>query len=134
MMTYSDAIGYILGIAPRKHERHFSENQPKPKMPVVTKIERVQPFCTGINEKGEFVWEGREMPRWQMEMLRVAVDFFSEFFKRWIEVAKFESKDIEFSQDADMPTKNRVATKQWLEKTRRMYDKPRVRGRKAKGD
>jgi hypothetical protein len=128
MGTYKDAMK-------RPYDAEFStDKQPKVAMPIVTKIERVQPFTTGVNSKGELVWEGREMPRWQMELLRVAVDHFGEFFTHWLEVYKYEGRREEFRDDDGFLAKCKSATKERLAEMRRMYPAKIKLPRKVRGD
>lgn len=97
-------------------------HKPTAKMNVVTNCERVQPCVAGVNEKGELVWEGRAMPRWQMEMLRVAVNWFSDFFTRWCELAR---QDLDIEDDNIMLPSLRAESKERLAELRRMYPRPR---------
>jgi hypothetical protein len=76
MGAYSDAFRKIT-----QHE-FSTETQPKIEMKVVTKIERVQPYFNGVDSKGRMTWEGREMPRWQCELLKVR--YFGDFMAHWI--------------------------------------------------
>jgi hypothetical protein len=74
----------------------FSQNQPKPKRKITSKIERVQPYVVGLKANGDFKWEGKEMPRWQQEMFRAAVNVFhyltqTMFGSRWNELTKYEN-------------------------------------------
>ena len=73
MGAYRDAMRRI-------SQSEFSENQPKPEMKIVTKIERVQPCFAGVDDKGNMVWEGREMPRWQQELFRKTYHISKEEF------------------------------------------------------
>jgi hypothetical protein len=75
----------------------FSTNQPKAPMKIVTKCERIQPTCVGTAANGEPIWEGREMPRWQMEMLRLK--YYGDFMAHWIKRRFFESTGFEMTQD-----------------------------------
>lgn len=59
----------------------------------MTACERTQPIVTGINALGELIWEIIEMPRWQMEMVRIPYhgDFAEHWmFKTWREKTDFE--------------------------------------------
>lgn len=114
-------------------DREFSPRDPNAKMRIVTTCERIQPTCVGTDDKGEPIWEGREMPRWQMEMLRLAVDWWGEFFVRWAELSKYESRHEEFGDKASVLTNWVVASKQRIEELKRMYPN-KVRSRKNVGD
>lgn len=50
-------------------------------MKTTTKSERVQPVCTGVDERGELVWEGRAMEYWQMAMFPVR--YAGDFLAHW---------------------------------------------------
>jgi hypothetical protein len=39
-------------------------------MKITTLCERIQPTVVGVDGKGELIWEGQAMPRWQMEMFK----------------------------------------------------------------
>ena len=89
MGEYIDAMKRM---AAREYE-FSTEKQPKIKMRVVTKIERVQPCSKGINKKGELVWEGREMPRWQQELFRKQYHISKEEFGHfWDHMAQTEGQ------------------------------------------
>ncbi len=103
----------------------FSPSDPKAQMKIVTKIERIQPVCVGVNDKGEFVWEGRAMARWQMEMIRVTVNWFGNFFTRWIELAKYETKHEDFSDTGSILTGWLATSKSRIEEMKRMYPRKR---------
>lgn len=49
-------------------------------MKIVTKCERVQPTNVGVDERGELVWEGLTMPRWQQELFRKEYHISAEEF------------------------------------------------------
>jgi hypothetical protein len=53
-------------------------------MQKVTTCERVQPVCLGTNERGELIWEGRQMAEWQMKLfpVRYSGDFKAHWMKR----------------------------------------------------
>lgn len=75
-------------------------HKPSALMKIVTRCERVQPVCTGLDKNGELIWEGRTMPRWQQEMFRIALDVWTfivntPFGARWYELAKHQERDIE---------------------------------------
>lgn len=42
---------------------------------------RKQPIVTGINEKGDLIWGEIDMPRWQMELLRLV--YYGDFLSHW---------------------------------------------------
>ncbi len=110
---------------------------PSAQMKVVTKCERVQPFVVGTDSKGELVWEGQAMPRWQMEMFRIAVNVFEFITKRdlgsqWYELTKYESKIDEFGQKDSLLAEWIVASKAKLDDLRRQY--PRRARRETVGD
>jgi hypothetical protein len=107
---------------------------PTATMKIVTKIERVQPFCAGVDESGELIWEGREMPRWQMEMFRLLPDWFGVFFTRWIELKNQESKAEEFDSAHGDIAPIRAASKERIQELRRMYPSNVKARRKSSGD
>lgn len=86
------------------------------KMKIVTKCERVQPFSTGVDANGELIWEGRQMPYWQMLMFRVP--YFGDFINSWMTRAQREdngfegrplpSADVTRATHKDMRTKRKV--------------------------
>lgn len=90
------------------------------RMKIVTPCERVQPTCIGVRN-GELVWEGQAMPRWQMEMFRVAVNWFADFFPRWCELYKHEMERSDFDPSGFMLPTLKTATKDRLSQMRRMY-------------
>jgi hypothetical protein len=102
------------------------------KMKVVTNCERVQPTCAGTDANGEIIWEGRTMPRWQMEMFRFIPNIWGEFFRRWIEVRKFETKLEEFRPEDGHSDALKTATPERLKEMRRMY--PNKLRRPVQGD
>ncbi len=112
----------------------FSPKDPNAKMKIVTAIERIQPTCVGVDANGEFIWEGREMPRWQMEMLRVEVNFFGTFFTRWMEVVKYESRHESFRDTDGMLTEWLASSKKRLEEIREMYPRKVKARRRHIGD
>jgi hypothetical protein len=105
---------------------------PTAKIKVVTKCERVQPVVVGIDENGEFIWEGRAMERWQMELLRRAVNFLGEFITRWSEVIKFEEEGQEFKPEDAMLRDHKVTTPAELSELRMRY--PAKGRRPVRGD
>jgi len=102
-------------------------------MGIRTACERVQPYCAGINAQGELVWEGREMPRWQMEMFRIAVDFFAPFMRHWLELRKYESEMEEFRPEDGYLAELKATTPGRLNEMRRMYPR-RQKSARRKGD
>lgn len=128
MGAYKDAMR-------RAYNAEFSRDmQPKVEMPIVSNIERVQPYVVGTKPNGEFVWEGRPMPKWQMELLRFMPDMFTEFFTRWIEKKNHELKDEEFRPQDNGTWKIRTATKERISEMRRNAPAPKGYARKVKGD
>ncbi len=105
---------------------------PRGTMKVVTKIERVQPVVIGVDARGEPIWEGREMARWQMEMIRVTVDWFGSMFMRWCELVKYEAKMEDFSQKSPILTEWLAKSKSQIEEMKRNYK--RAGTRKVVGD
>jgi hypothetical protein len=106
-------------------------------MRLTTNCERVQPWVVGVDEKGEFIWEGREMPRWQMEMFRIAVNVFEFITQRalgsqWYELAKYQSKCEDFGAKDSLIANWIVASRERLEELRRTY--PRKTSRPVRGD
>lgn len=67
--------------------------QPKPPMKIVTPVERVQPTVIGIDDRGEFIWEGREMAYWQMAMLPLR--YLGDFAAHWHRVKLLFEHGIE---------------------------------------
>ena len=107
-------------------------HKPTGRMKVVTTCERIQPFVTGTNKKGELVWEGRAMPRWQMEMMRVAVNWWGDFFTRWCELVKYETKLEDFNDTGSILSNWLAKSKEQLAALKRQYpSKVRVQ---PKGD
>ncbi len=107
-------------------DREFSPRDPNATMRMVTKIERVQPTCVGVDDRGEFIWEGQPMARWQMEMFRKAMDLFqfitrTEWGSRWYELAKYETerRDQDDAEKAYFHLK--AESKERLAEMRRMY-------------
>jgi hypothetical protein len=97
---------------------------PSGTMKIVTKCERVQPTNVGVDAKGELIWEGREMPRWQMEMFKVFVDWAGSRFARWSEVFHFQDKGRDFrDQDSLLPDEDKALTKEGVEARKLMYHK-----------
>jgi len=115
----------------------FSAPDPNARMKIVTKVERVQPAVAGVDEHGEFIWEGREMPRWQMEMFRKVIDVFhfitrTEWGSRWYEIAKYESESREHDNAEKAFFALKAETPERLTEMRRMYP-AKIRARR-KGD
>jgi hypothetical protein len=109
------------------------------KMKVVTKCERIQPTCTGIDEKGELIWEGREMPRWQQEMFRLAIDLWhfitrTEFGSRWYEVSKYEANATEQDKSEASFFLLEAKKKESIKEMKRMYPAPARSKRVVEGD
>lgn len=104
-------------------DRKFSlETQPKIQMKITTKCERIQPTCAGLNTKGELVWEGREMPRWQMEMFKVFMDWAGSRYARWAELFNYQEQDCEFCEsDSLLPDEVKAMPKEQIEQRKRMY-------------
>ncbi len=115
-------------------------HQPSGTMKIVTKCERVQPFNVGLDARGELVWEGRTMPRWQQEMFRVAVNVFEFITKRalgsqWYELTKYESRSEHFGEKDSLLAEWIVASKEKLADLRRQYPEPRLKSpRRFNGD
>lgn len=81
-------------------EREFSVSDPNARMKIVSKIERVQPTVVGVDERGEFVWEGHAMSRWQMEMFCKEYQVSKEEFGHiWADLADMERKGVDFSTE-----------------------------------
>jgi hypothetical protein len=107
-------------------------HKPSAAMKIVTKCERVQPTCVGIDKNGELIWEGRTMPRWQQEMFRKALDLFhfiarTAFGSRWYELAKYEAQQADQDEADKAFFHLKAESKERLEEMRRMYPK-RKRG------
>jgi hypothetical protein len=94
-------------------------------MKIVTKIERVQPWVVGVDASGELIWEGQAMQRWQMELLRVTVDWFAPFFTRWLELSKYESRQEEFNERDGAVATWITMSKKTLDSYRTMYPQKR---------
>lgn len=96
------------------------------KMTIKTKCERVQPVCVGTDKRGELIWEGHTMERWQMEMFKTAYDTAKEFCQYWWSLAKMEA----FGEDFE-PHRVRdyypVRSKKHLEQMRRAAPRKGVR-------
>ncbi len=114
-------------------DREFSAPDPKATIKIVTRCERVQPVMIGADERGEPIWEGREMPRWQMEMFRATVNWMGEFFTRWYEVMKYELHSIDCDDEAFAHFQFKAATRDRLEEMKRMYP-AKTKTRKFSGD
>lgn len=93
-------------------------------MKVVTNCERVQPTCAGLDAKGEIVWEGRAMSRWQMEMFRKQYHISKEEFGHfWDHLAQTEGQgtgeaitEKPVEPYWDIATKDRIERwKQWAD-------------------
>lgn len=109
------------------------KNQPKPPMPIKTTCERIQPYAVEM-ENGELTWEARTMPRWQMEMFKVFMDWAGARYARWSEVFHFQHSAREFRKsDSLLPDEDRELTKAQVEDRRRMYPR-KVRARIHVGD
>ncbi len=111
---------------PRITEWDFSPPDPQATMKVVAKIERVQPTHAGVDDRGEIIWEGRPMARWQMEMFKTAVNWMGEFFTRWTEVFKYEAADRECDAFERAHFYYKAATKERLAEMRRMYPAKKI--------
>lgn len=97
--------------------------QPRVQIKKVTNCERIQPTCCAVtDERGELVWEGREMPRWQMEMFKVFVDWAGARIARWGEVFHLQDEDREFRPgDSLVPDDVKAMSKEGIEARKRMY-------------
>ena len=103
-----------------EHYPFSTSTQPKLKMPVKTKSERVQPTAR-LTQEGQLAWEGLEMPKWQQEMFRKAYHISTEEFGHfWDHLAQTEkSGDVERADDTKEPywhiaSKNQVERwKEW---------------------
>lgn len=102
------------------------EDTPTPSgtMKIVTKCERIQPVNVGTNDKGELVWEGHEMPRWQMTMFRKVFDYAVTFAQHWMEVTAQQNHDGEFEHDGHKPF-YRSWTKKQIEMTKDFSGQPK---------
>lgn len=76
-----------------------------------TNCERTQPFVIGLDSKGELVWVSVEMPRWQMEMIRVT--YRGDFRAFWTARALSE----QFGWELDVPSMELKTDKSWAKKT-----------------
>lgn len=114
-------------------------HKPSATMQIVTKCERVQPFVAGVDANGELIWEGRTMPRWQMEMFQIAIDVFVFITKRdlgsqWYELSKAESKGEDFGEKDSLLAEWIVASKAKIEDLKRQYAERAPRRRRGLGD
>jgi len=66
---------------------------PTAKMKVVSAIERIQPTAVGVDRRGELVWEGRAMARWQMLMFPVR--YIGDFISHWMNRSDLEKRGRE---------------------------------------
>lgn len=112
---------------------------PSAKMKIVTTCERVQPFVVGTDRRGELIWEGRAMPRWQMEMLRFVVDVWAlitktEWGSRWYELSKYEDRHEEFGEKSSILTQWLMRSKDQLDDARMRYPRPKNTRRPVRGD
>lgn len=97
--------------------------QPVADMKIVTKCERVQPTCVGTDERGEFIWEGREMPRWQQELFRKFYHVSKEEFGHvWAQLADMEAKGVEFSKEDSHEPYWAISTKKEIEMWKKWAD------------
>lgn len=108
---------------------------PTGKMKIVTTFERIQPTVAGTDEKGELIWEGRAMARWQMEMFKVFVDWAGSRFARWSELFHYQDKGRDF-KDADslLPDEVKALTKEGVTARKSMYSKGRKYWNRVEGD
>jgi hypothetical protein len=112
---------------------------PSAKMTIVTKCERIQPFVSGTDEKGELVWEGRMMPRWQMEMHRLAVDICKALFSQWVSLAKHvsdrkETDGTDFVTDARLPMFEERKSREAIQEKKRAYHARKAYWNRVSGD
>jgi len=127
-MTYKQKMAQL-----SIREKEFSANQPKPEMKIVTPIERIQPYAAGTDKRGELLWEGRAMPRWQMEMFKAVVNWASAAYARWGEVFHFQYDGREFrAEDSLLPDEDHATTKEGIAARKRMY--PTKARRRVQGD
>ncbi len=104
--------------------REFSKPDPRAKMKIVTKIERVQPTMAGVDEHGDIIWEGRAMPDWQMKMFRIFKDWEDWFYTQWGELWNYEAVGRDFNDDdSKLPYKTHGKSKDAIEARKRMYSK-----------
>lgn len=99
-------------------------NQPKVPMAIVTKCERIQPTCVGTAANGEPIWEGREMPRWQMEMFRLR--YYGDFMAFWMKKRFYDITGFEMTHD-----EGSMQIHDWTHDLKRKYKKSE---RKNTGD
>jgi hypothetical protein len=76
-------------------------HKPSASMKIMTKCERIQPTCTGLNEKGELVWEGRTMAFWQMVMFRV--QYIGDFINSWMTRSMRDKTGLSMEDDNGNP-------------------------------
>lgn len=106
-----------------------------PKIKIKTRCERVQPYCVGVNKKGELIWEGREMPRWQMEMFPKFFNLFAEFTMQWLNTWKRQEFDMDATDDAHVSGHKwthpyyKQETKSRLQQMRDMYPRHKSNGK-----
>lgn len=76
-------------------------HQPSASMKIVTKCERIQPTCTGVDKNGELIWEGREMAFWQKLLFRVP--YLGDFINSWTTRSDTEKTGHEFLDKEGKP-------------------------------
>ncbi len=92
-------------------------HQPTADMKVVTTCERVQPTNVGVDERGELIWEGRTMPRWQQEMFRKQYHISKEEFGHfWDHMAQTEGQGDESSNEKPTEPYWAVASKEEIKR------------------
>jgi hypothetical protein len=112
-------------------------------MKIVTTCERIQPTVVGMNSKGELIWEGRAMEKWQMvtinALLGIVADVFhfvtrTEWGSRWYELTKYEShqQDMDSADAAHFHLK--AATPERLNELRNMYPRAGKQPWRRQGD
>jgi len=74
---------------------HYEFSKPDPKAPRINRkaTDRIQPTCTGTNEKGELTWEARAMAVWQVAMFPVR--YVGDFMAFWIRHSFFSKTGYE---------------------------------------
>lgn len=92
----------------------MTAHKPSAAMKIVTTCERIQPTCAGVDANGELVWEGRAMARWQMEMFKVAVNWFGGMLTRWLEVTNYQTDLEEFDPTQGGLAEHRAAAPAWI--------------------
>ncbi len=83
---------------------------PSAKMKIVTRCERIQPTCAGVDKNGDLIWEGREMAYWQKLMFRIP--YFGDFVLSWTLRKQREQTGFESMESEGVPHPSADVTRQ----------------------